>query len=63
MSETKYIFVTGGVVSSVGKGITTASLGRVIKSRVVTGLINAFPLFYERFLCWMLPANELYFEL
>ncbi len=29
----KYIFVTGGVVSSVGKGITTASLGRVLKSR------------------------------
>src|ERR671913_648492 len=30
---TQYIFVTGGVVSSVGKGITTASLGRLIKSR------------------------------
>jgi CTP synthase len=29
----KYIFVTGGVVSSVGKGITTAALGRVIKAR------------------------------
>jgi CTP synthase len=29
----KYIFVTGGVVSSVGKGITTASIGRMIKSR------------------------------
>jgi CTP synthase len=29
----KYVFVTGGVVSSVGKGITTASIGRVIKSR------------------------------
>ena len=29
----KYIFVTGGVVSSVGKGITTASLGRLIKGR------------------------------
>lgn len=29
----KYIFVTGGVVSSVGKGITTASLGRLIKNR------------------------------
>ena len=29
----KYIFVTGGVVSSVGKGITTASIGRLIKSR------------------------------
>ncbi len=29
---TKYIFVTGGVVSSVGKGIVTASLGRLLKS-------------------------------
>ncbi len=29
----KYIFVTGGVVSSVGKGITTAALGRLLKSR------------------------------
>jgi CTP synthase len=32
----KYIFVTGGVVSSVGKGITTAALGRILKSRNVT---------------------------
>ncbi|MCX8052463.1 MAG: CTP synthase [Armatimonadetes bacterium] len=31
--DTKYIFVTGGVVSSVGKGITTASLGRLLKNR------------------------------
>ncbi len=30
---TKYIFVTGGVVSSIGKGITTASLGRLLRSR------------------------------
>ncbi len=29
----KYIFVTGGVASSVGKGITTAALGRMIKAR------------------------------
>ncbi len=29
----KYIFVTGGVVSSVGKGITVASIGRLLKSR------------------------------
>jgi len=29
----KYIFVTGGVVSSVGKGITAASIGRILKSR------------------------------
>ncbi|MDA0768983.1 MAG: CTP synthase [Chloroflexi bacterium] len=33
---TKYIFVTGGVVSSVGKGITVASLGRILKSRGVS---------------------------
>ncbi|MCH7652114.1 MAG: CTP synthase [Chloroflexi bacterium] len=33
---TKYIFVTGGVVSSVGKGISVASLGRILKSRGVT---------------------------
>ena len=32
----KYIFVTGGVVSSVGKGITVASIGRILKSRGVT---------------------------
>ena len=30
---TRYIFVTGGVVSSVGKGITTASIGRLLKNR------------------------------
>ena len=30
---TRYIFVSGGVVSSVGKGITVASLGRLLKSR------------------------------
>jgi CTP synthase len=29
----KYLFVTGGVVSSVGKGITTAAIGRLLKSR------------------------------
>ena len=31
--STKYIFVTGGVVSSLGKGITAASIGRLLKSR------------------------------
>ena len=30
---TKYIFVTGGVVSGLGKGITAASLGRLLKTR------------------------------
>ena len=32
---TKFIFVTGGVVSSLGKGITAASLGRLLKDRVL----------------------------
>jgi CTP synthase len=32
---TKYIFCTGGVVSSVGKGVTAASVGRILKSRGV----------------------------
>ena len=30
---TKYIFVTGGVVFGLGKGITAASLGRLLKAR------------------------------
>ena len=30
---TKYVFITGGVVSSIGKGIVAASLGRLLKSR------------------------------
>ena len=33
MKMTKYIFVTGGVVSGLGKGITAASLGRLLKMR------------------------------
>ena len=33
---TKYIFVTGGVVSSVGKGISVASIGRILKSRGIS---------------------------
>jgi CTP synthase len=33
MSEPKFIFCTGGVVSSVGKGVTAAALGRILKAR------------------------------
>ena len=33
---TKFIFVTGGVVSSVGKGVSVASIGRILKSRGVS---------------------------
>lgn len=32
----KYIFITGGVVSSVGKGVTAASIGRILKSRNIS---------------------------
>lgn len=38
----KYIFVTGGVVSSLGKGITAASLGRLLKSRGLKITIQKF---------------------
>ena len=34
--NTKYIFVTGGVVSSVGKGISVAAIGRILKSRGIS---------------------------
>ena len=40
--NTKYIFVTGGVVSGLGKGITAASLGRVLKARGLTVTIQKF---------------------
>lgn len=39
---TKYIFVTGGVVSSLGKGITAASLGRLLKERGYKVTIQKF---------------------
>lgn len=39
---TKYIFVTGGVVSSIGKGIVAASLGRLLKNRGLTVTIQKF---------------------
>ena len=38
----KYIFVTGGVVSSLGKGITAASLGRLLKNRGIKVTIQKF---------------------
>ncbi|QRN85010.1 CTP synthase [Clostridia bacterium] len=38
----KYIFVTGGVVSSLGKGITAASLGRLLRNRGLTVAIQKF---------------------
>ncbi len=40
--NTKYIFVTGGVVSGLGKGITAASLGRLLKNRGYNVTIQKF---------------------
>lgn len=40
--QTKYIFVTGGVVSGLGKGITAASLGRLLKARGYRVTIEKF---------------------
>ena len=42
MKKTKYVFVTGGVVSSLGKGITAASLGRLLKERGYSVTIQKF---------------------
>lgn len=42
MANTKYIFVTGGVVSGLGKGITAASLGRLLKARGFKVTIQKF---------------------
>ena len=36
----KYILVTGGVVSSLGKGVTAASIGRLLKARGLTVAIQ-----------------------
>ncbi|GAA0177761.1 CTP synthase [Clostridium sediminicola] len=40
--STKFVFVTGGVVSSLGKGITAASLGRLLKNRGLKVSIQKF---------------------
>ena len=42
MSGTKYIFVTGGVVSSIGKGTTAAALGMLLKSRGYRVVLQKF---------------------
>ncbi|MEM0938273.1 MAG: CTP synthase [Bacteroidota bacterium] len=42
MSKTKYIFVTGGVTSSLGKGIIAASLGKLLQARGLSITIQKF---------------------
>ena len=40
--KTKFIFVTGGVVSSLGKGITAASVGRLLKNMGISVFTQKF---------------------
>ncbi|MDL2277377.1 CTP synthase [Parabacteroides sp. OttesenSCG-928-G07] len=42
MADTKYIFVTGGVISSLGKGIISASLGKLLQARGYKVTIQKF---------------------
>ena len=42
MSQTKYIFITGGVVSSLGKGIISASIGKLLQARGFRVTIQKF---------------------
>ena len=42
VANTKYIFVTGGVVSSLGKGIVSASLGKLLQARGYRVTIQKF---------------------
>ena len=69
---TKYIFVTGGVVSSIGKGIVAASLGRLLKNRGLKVTIQKFdpyinvdpgtmsPTNMERFLSQMMVPKQIW---
>ena len=42
MSQTRFIFVTGGVVSSLGKGIAAASIGQLLVARGLSVSIQKF---------------------
>ena len=45
---TKYVFITGGVVSSLGKGISAASLGAILESRNLKVTIIKLDPLYKR---------------
>ncbi|MDR3125957.1 MAG: CTP synthase [Candidatus Nomurabacteria bacterium] len=46
-NNTKYIFVTGGVISGVGKGITAASMGAILKSKRLKVSIQKYDPYYS----------------
>ena len=43
----KYVFITGGVASGLGKGITAASLGRLLKARGYNVTLRKFDPYYN----------------
>ena len=43
----KYVFITGGVTSSLGKGVTAAALGRLLKARGYSGGMQKLDLYYN----------------
>ena len=47
-TDTKYLFVTGGVVSSLGKGLASASIGRLMESSRVSRLFHQARSLYQR---------------
>ena len=56
MSETKYIFVTGGVVSSIGKGTSAAALGMLLKSRGYRVVLQKFDPYINVCLLYTSPS-------
>jgi CTP synthase len=48
MTATKYIFVTGGVVSSLGKGLAAASIGAILEGHGYTVTLQKFDSAYQR---------------
>src|SRR3990172_3370336 len=54
----KYIFCTGGVVSSVGKGVTAAAIGRILKARGVKVAIQKLDPYLNVDPCTMSPYQH-----
>jgi len=52
MAHTKYIFVTGGVSSSLGKGIIAASLAKLLQARGYTVTIQKLDPYFKSIRAW-----------
>src|SRR5256885_3895567 len=57
-SETRFIFVTGGVVSALGKGIAAASIGRLLVARGFTVTLQKFDPYINVDPCTMSPLQH-----